>query len=212
VARLAWWRTSRVIESFAPTTGRVLGVITLVIGAVILVDIIVEWRTWPGLTTAAVVLAVSAFVWLALVRPSVVAYPDVMVIRNILSDVHVPWHLVESVAIAPVLTVVAGGRSYRSSAIAVSGSDRRALRRAQRASVEAATQRIPTSAAELVNRPTTPADLGPSQYVVTRLTMLAEKHAEDSKHVTEVQRHWRWPEFVFIAVMVALAIVAAQLR
>lgn len=45
MARLAWWRTSRVIESFAPTTGRVLGVITLVIGAVILVDIIVEWRT-----------------------------------------------------------------------------------------------------------------------------------------------------------------------
>jgi hypothetical protein len=209
---LAWWRTSSVIESFAPTTGRVLGVITLVIGAVVFVDILVEWRTWPGLTAAATVLAVATFVWLALVRPSVVAYPDVVVIRNVLSDVHVPWHLVESIAIAPVLTVVADGRSYRSSAIAVSGGDRRALRRAQRAALDAATQRVPAGAADLVNRPTTPADLGPSQYIVTRLNMLAEKHAEDSKRHARVERRWRWPELAFIAVMAALAVLAAQLR
>lgn len=212
MTRFAWWRTSKVIESFAPTAGRVLGIITLAIGALILIDIIVEWRTWPGLTAAATVLAVSAFVWLALVRPSVVAFPDAVVLRNILSDVHVPWHLVESVAVAPVLTVVADGRAYRSSAIAVSGGDRRALRRAQRASVDAATRRMPTSEPEMSNRPTTPADLGPSQYIVTRLNLLAEEHAEDSKAHTRVERRWRWPELVFIAVMAALAILAAQLR
>ena len=197
---------SKAVETFAPTAGRVLGVITLAIGALILVNIVVEWRTWQGLSAAAVVVAVGTFIWLGLVRPSAVAFEDALVLRNMLRDTRIPWHLVESASVAPVLTVIAGGQPYRSSAIAVTGADRRSMRRSRRNAAAAARSGQPANPG---NAPL--ADRAPSEYTVHRIDTLSRKYADASKGSTEVERHWRWPEFAVIAAAILVAVVTSRL-
>ncbi|MGW5365560.1 hypothetical protein [Actinopolymorpha pittospori] len=206
--------SKKVIERFAPAGGRILGVITILIGVLIVGDIIVEWRTWAGLSAAAVVVAVCALVWVGLVRPAVVAYEEALVLRNILSDVRIPWHLVESATVSPVLTLPVGGKVYRSSAVGVTGADRRAMRRSRRESVEAVMRGrspgseeegpAPKGAASLAGMP-------PSVYTTHRIETLAEKYADASRVTTEVERHWRWPEFAVVVVAILVAVLANSL-
>ncbi|MEQ4205157.1 hypothetical protein ABN028_27095 [Actinopolymorpha sp. B17G11] len=199
------------IESFAPTAGRVLGVLTLAIGALILVDIVLEWRTWDGFTAATVVIAVSAVVWLALVRPCVVAYEEALVLRNILSDTWIPWHLIESVAIAPVLQVKVAGAEHRSVAVALTGADRRSLRRrSKRDAVRIAEGGL----LEPADATGPGASVSPSDYTLQRIDGLSRKYAETTAQQTggsaKVERHWRWPEFGVIAAAILVAVVASQ--
>ncbi|WP_020578687.1 hypothetical protein [Actinopolymorpha alba] len=199
-------RSRKVIESFAPTAGRVLGVLTMAIGALILGDVVVEWRTWNGLATAGIVVAVCTLIWLSLVRPSVVAYEDELVLRNILSDVHIPWHLVRSARIAPVLAIATEDASYRSAAVSVTGADRRAMRRSQRNAVESAQVGRPQSPGE--------ADLGsrsPADYTTHRIETLAAQYAEKSKDKAQVVRTWRRVEFAIVGAAVLVTTVAALL-
>ncbi len=196
-------RTStKVIESFAPTGGRVLGIVTLAIGVLILVDIALEWRTLQGLSAAAVVVAIGTLVWLGLIRPSVVAYEDALVLRNMIRDTRIPWHLVESASVAPVLAVAAGGQVYKSSAVTVSGADRRAQRRQRKAATEAL-----RSGAPAPSRPANPADAAPSDYAVHRIESLAARYAEESRGQAQVEQRWRWVEFAVVAVAVLVAVV-----
>lgn len=198
-----------VIERFAPIGGRVLGYLTLAIGVLILVDIVVEWRTLSGLSTAGIVVAVCALVWLSLCRPAVVAFERELVLRNILSDIRIPWHLVESVQVSPVLTLPVGDRTYRSSAVGVTGADRRAMRKSRRNAVEAAMSGRPAGG-ETPGQPDASAlsGLSPANYAIRRLEMLANKYADASRGTTEVVRQWRWPEFAVVGAGVVLAVVA----
>lgn len=206
--------SKKVVERFAPAGGRILGLITIVIGILIVGDIIVEWRTWAGVSAAAVVVAVCTLVWVGLVRPAVVAYEEALVLRNILSDVRIPWHLVESATVAPVLTISVGDKVYRSSAVGVTGADRRAMRRSKRDSVESVMRGrspgsddegpAPKGAARLAGMP-------PSAYTTHRIETLAEKYAEGSRVSTEVERRWRWPEFTVVVAAILLAFLANSL-
>jgi hypothetical protein len=198
------------IESFAPTAGRVLGILTLAIGAVILLDIVLEWRTWDGFTAATIVIALSAVVWLALVRPCVVAYEEALVLRNILSDTWIPWHLIESATIAPVLDLKAAGEHHRSAAIALTGSDRRSLRRRGRRDAV----RVAEGGVLEPSDATAPgASVSPSDYTLQRIDGLSRKYAEKTANQpggpAEVERHWRWPEFGVIVGAILIAVVAS---
>ncbi|HZC25748.1 MAG TPA: hypothetical protein VE287_01920 [Actinopolymorphaceae bacterium] len=207
LTRILPGRSAKVVERFAPTAGRVLGIITMAIGALILVDVIVEWRTSTGYATVAATLAVCTFVWLGLVRPSVVAQEDVLVFHNILRDTRIPWHLVQSAEIAPVLTVVADGRAYRSSAVALTGADRRSMRRSRRDRVEA----VQRGTADPTQAATHGVDVTPADYTIRRIETMASTYAEASKAQVAVERSWRWPEFAIIAVTLLLALVLSRL-
>lgn len=209
LTRILPGHSAKVVERFAPTAGRVLGLITLAIGALILVDVVVEWRTSQGYATVAATLAVCTFVWLGLVRPSVVAQEDVLVFHNILRDTRIPWHLVESAQIAPVLTVVAAGQAYRSSAVALTGADRRSMRRSRRDRVEAV-QRGLSEPAQTQGQ-SHGADVTPADYTIRRIETMARTYAEASKEQATVERIWRWPEFAIIAVTLLLALVFSRL-
>ncbi|HEY8454128.1 MAG TPA: hypothetical protein VIL34_00890 [Actinopolymorphaceae bacterium] len=209
------------IEAFAPTGGRVLGFLTLAIGAFIIADIVIEWRTWDGFMAALIVLAVCVLVWLALIRPSVVAYEEALVLRNVLSDTWLPWHMVESVSMAPVLGVTAGGREYRSAAVAITGADRRAMRRSRREARKAA-ERAMHNAPAPMTAPTP--EIAPADYTLRRLEALAKKYGSEKPAETdsgpddgskpalrEIERRWRWPEFAVLGAVIVLAAVASQL-
>lgn len=202
----------RVVESFAPTGGRVLGIITLLIGLAVIVDIIVEWRSLEGLTAAAVVIALAALVWASMVRPSVVAYEEILVVRNFIRDVWIPWRLVQSTEVKPVLTInTTDGQAFRSVAVGATGADRRALWKAKARAMDGSsgnsapggpTAGVSTSSAG----PAAPENVSSALRAAHRIEVMAEKYAGSAPEGGQVVRTWAWPE---IAAFCVAAVIAA---
>lgn len=210
----------RIVESFAPTSGRVLGIITLVIGLAVIVDIIVEWRSLEGLTAGAVVIALGAVVWSSMVRPSVVAYEEILVLRNFIRDIWIPWRLVKNAEVKPVLTInTTDGQAFRSVALGATGADRRAMWKARARAAEA-DRGVASSAGPLGGRSTSPAGPpGPAaaphessaMRAATRVEVMAEKYADSAPEGDQIVRTWAWPEIAVFCVAVVIATLSAVL-
>lgn len=196
----------QVIESFAPLGGRILGGLTLAIALLVIIDIIAQWRTLDGLTAGGIVLALSALVWIAMIRPAVVAYEEALVIRNLIRDVRIPWALVQSAEIRPILVVNTEQGAYKSVAVAVTRADRKAMWRAK----EDAGRRRDTASA---GAPPTPAaraaehqaKTAPAMHAAHRIDVMAKKYAENS--TGDVTKTWAWPEIAVFGVGVLVALV-----
>ena len=201
----------KVVESFAPTGGRVLGAIALVIGAVMVVDVVIELRTLEGLRIAAITVAIGAVIWAGLIRPSVVAYEHTLVLKNFVRDKVIPWHLVTSTEVSPALTVYTGEDKHRSVAVVSGGPDRRALRRAARGGprtmgvgqmdVDPGTHEIPSPNPKTPTRP-------PALHTAHRIETMAKQFSEKSTDQQAVQERWAVPEIAVFVVATVIAIVA----
>lgn len=202
----------KVVESFAPMGGRVLGFIALAIGAVMVVDVAIEFRTWEGLKIAAITVAVGAVIWVGLIRPSVVAYEHNLVLRNFLRDKVIPWHLVTGTRVSPALVVETGEEQHRSVAVIAGGPDRRAIRRAARGGrglggaagqvdIDPGTHEMPSP------NPRTPAR-PPAQHAAHRVETMAEKFRDKSTDQPAVVERWATVEITVFAVAVVVAIIA----
>lgn len=197
----------RVVESFAPIGGRILGVITLVIALIVIVDIVLQWRTSDGLTAGGVVLALSALVWISMIRPAVVAYEEVLVVRNLIRDVLIPWSLVKSTEIRPILIIhTEDGGTYRSVAVAVTRADRRAMWRSKE---DAAKLRnmgggvAPTPSSRAAEHT---ARLSPAMHASHRIEVMSKKYGESAPG-GEVTKRWAWPEIAVFGVGVLAALI-----
>ncbi|GAA5148185.1 hypothetical protein GCM10023340_21720 [Nocardioides marinquilinus] len=112
-------------QVFRPTSGRVSGVLALLVGLGLAV---------LGLTTSGGVewalVAVGVFVavlaWAAMLRPVVIVEDDRLVLRNMVDTVRIPLAAIEEIAVRQVLAVRVGERRFTSAAI---GRSRRQIRR-----------------------------------------------------------------------------------
>jgi hypothetical protein len=99
------------IEHFAPTTGRITGVLGVLLAAAVLVAGVVR----PG-DVAAPVMAAAALggtlAWAALLRPRVSVSPSTLYLRNMVETIEVPLPAVEELAIRQVLAVRVGEKRY----------------------------------------------------------------------------------------------------
>lgn len=189
-----------------------LGIITLLIGLLVLVDIVIEWRSLDGLTVAAVVVALGALVWLAMIRPSVVAYEEVLVIRNILRDTWIPWRLVTGTELSPVLVVHTEDRAYRSVAVGITAADRRAMYRNRRDALrERSAMDAEAGRSQAMPGGTRPVRRSPAEHIAHRIEVMANKYADNAPERTEVERTWAWPELLVFAVATAVAVVTSLL-
>lgn len=187
------------LDSFTSTSSRVMGIIGIAIGAIVVIDVFVEWRTADGLFVAAITLLFCAVFWVGLIRPAVVAYEDGILLRNFLRDVHIPWHLVGHIDLSPILTVYRDGERHRSVALAASRRDR--------------DRRRPLRSGHW----TPPADGGGEKdkavsqgvFAVNRLRALTEEHAEktQTRGPDSVTQRWAVPELIAIAAIVVFAVV-----
>ncbi|GAB3421336.1 hypothetical protein [Flindersiella endophytica] len=196
----------QVIESFAPLGGRILGGLTLVVALLVIIDIIAQWRTLDGLTAGGIVVALSALVWIAMIRPAVVAYEEALVIRNLVRDVRIPWARVQSAEIRPILIVNTEQGAYKSVAVAVTRADRRAMWRSKEDAAKrrdaAAAGAPPTPAARVAEHQSKTA---PAMHAVHRIDVMAKKYAETSQG--DVSKTWAWPEIAVFGAGVLLALV-----
>ncbi len=116
------------VERFRPTSGYWLGWIGIVglVGAAVL-TVSTTGSVSLGVVATAVGLCWGALlVWLTMVRPAVRAEREHLLIRNILRDTEVPWHLIDDAVVRHTLRVYAGDEVHHG--LAMSRTTRQMLR------------------------------------------------------------------------------------
>ncbi|MFB9312589.1 hypothetical protein [Nocardioides plantarum] len=113
-------------ESFGATSGRVFGIIGLLVGAALVVGgLSGSPITWEVPSIGVLILVLS---WTALLRPSVSVAGGDLMLRGMVDTVSIPLGAIEQVSVRQVLSVVAGDRKYSSAAV---GRGRREMFRDQ---------------------------------------------------------------------------------
>lgn len=106
-----------VVDRFRPTSGRVSGVIGLVLAAVVLVLALSARDTGTALGVAIAAVFGGILCWATLLRPTLWATREELVVRGVLRTDHLPLAAIDKVAVAQVLAVFVDGRRYVSPAI-----------------------------------------------------------------------------------------------
>ncbi len=171
-------------ETFRSSGSLVFGAITVVALLVLAVLAAVHPDAGaPGWLSAALVLF-ALVVYVASIRPAAVLGESELVLHNMLSSVHLPWHLVGEVRVRQFLTVEAGDETYDCAAV---GRTRRQIYR------DAKTLSERESAS--------PAGLSFGRFVETKIRNRAEearrRAGEPSGGVRVIRA---WPEIAALAV------------
>ncbi len=185
-------------ERFQPNSGRLTGVIGLVLVTTAVVLVIVE-RDVDTLTwMVPAALLTGVVIWIFLFRPAVSVVGDDLVLRGAVSTTYVPLAAIEDVGVGRVLAVSAGGRRYVSGAI---GRGRREAARDDRLDASSV------------------AGLSYGGYVEQRLSGLVKdalmfahvtRHSPEQAALAEgVRRTWAWPEIAALVVTAIVLLVVA---
>jgi len=204
------------VERFHATSGTWLGWVGVV--SLLGCAVLVLWSsTSLGSVAATIGLCWGALVvWLALLRPTLRAHPDHLLLRNILRDTEVPWHLVDDVVVRHTLRVYVDDEIHHG--VAMSRSTRQMLRQgmpnAPRGLLNILGSR---SMEEHAQSPTLSGTYQSSMdypdFVEIRLMELAEKRAEASRERAAVTQRWATvvtATFVLLTLlMLAMIVIAA---
>lgn len=175
------------VERFQPTSGRVMGVIALVIAvAVVVIGIVDRNHGYPmSVVLGAVVFGI--LVWAAMIRPRVWATEEHLVMRNMLHTARIPLAAIEQVAVRQVLAVSAGEQRFVSPAI---GRSFRQTMKSNRKAEQSATESYPVFVEERISRL---AEDARAQRGVRRFS------DEQAALAAGVHRTWAWPEIAGLA-------------
>jgi hypothetical protein len=100
------------VEKFVPTSGRVVGYLSLAIIAGLLVYLALDVQTTLGLRLGTGLLFAGVLVWVTQLRPRATAYPEVLELRNSLRDATVPLVLIDTVTVRRMLNVWVGEERF----------------------------------------------------------------------------------------------------
>lgn len=204
----------RPLERF-PSSSRVVGVVTLVALAVVVVLVLLDGVNLAHWAVVAAIVLFGLGVWLTMVRPTVHVHEDHVLVRNALTDTAVPWHLVRAVEVRQVLVIQTDTETVHG--IAVGRSARQQLHKrggggAARPSPLGGGLSVPDPdrglGGESRQDPSGREVRGDyAELVAQRLDILAEKNRRRPIGLDGVDKQWRWPE----AIAVLAAIVAFAL-
>ena len=178
------------VEKFRPTSGRILGGIGLAGVAFVLGLAVLD----PGSVPAPVAWGFACFgalVWAAMLRPRVMATPETLVLRNMLSTFRIPFAAVEQIAVRQVLAVRAGDKRYVSPAVGRSWRQSIRSGRAEPATPVVATENYPTFVENRLHQ------LAEDARARAGVSMLSD---EQLALAAGVRRDWSWPVVALVAV------------
>jgi hypothetical protein len=175
------------VEKFPPTSGRVLGVVAVLLSATLLVYALVDGEGGFGVEVAWGAAFIGLMSYAALLRPAVRVESESLVLRNMLDTNVVPLAAIGEVAVRQVLAVRTEEKRYVSPAIGTSFL--RTIR-----------PRTGTSTA----------GLSYPEYVRDRILHLADgaRRRKGDAEPPPVRREWAWPEIAGL-VVTALGLVVA---
>ena len=172
---------------FGATSGRVTGVLGLVVGVVVVLVGISE-EAVPG---ALIGLLICLLSWLVLLRPRVGTRDDDLLMRGIVSTVVVPLASIETITIRQVFAVWAGGHRYVSPAV---GHTLREINRQRRGAGQV--EDIPVEQSRYAD------------HVHELITERSREARRDGAPMGPVRREWAWPEIGVLAVLLVAFVVA----
>lgn len=172
---------------FDATSGRVTGILGLVVGVVVVLVGISQ----DSAAGAFIGLLVCLLTWLVLLRPRVGTRGDELLLRGIVSTIVVPLASIESISIRQVLAVWAGGRRYVSPAV---GHTLREINRQRRAGGQV--EEIPVEQSKYAD------------HVYALIFERSREARRDGAAMGPVRREWAWLEIAGLTVLVLAFVVA----
>ncbi|MGW7684333.1 PH domain-containing protein [Kribbella sp. NPDC054772] len=183
--------TSPEREQYLSASNRITGTIVLVIGALGLLDIILEWRTATGLLVASIIGIFMLLAYVGLMRPSVTLSPENILLRNHLRDRQIPWSKVTGVDVTDILRVHTEGNRFRAPGVQLVMRDLRKQRVGGR-----------KLAAD--------SSISKADVVVNRIESMQEQYSAQADG--EVVTEWARPELIVLGVLAVVAVVSAIVR
>ena len=178
-------------EQYLSASNRITGTIVLVIGALGLVDVILEWRTATGVLVGSIIAIFMVLAYVGLMRPSVTLSPENLLLRNHLRDHQIPWSKVTGADVADILRVHTDTNRFRAPGVVLVMRDLRKQR------VGGRKLRADSS-------------ISKADIVVSRIESHMEQFSATSDG--EVVTAWARPELIVLGVLAIIAVVSAILR
>ena len=100
------------VERFKPTGGMLIGYLSLAAALILFVIVPISEPNLTGVRIVGVIALVSLVVWMALLRPRATAYPKTLVLRNMVSDTHLPLAGIDAVLVRTTLNVWVDDERY----------------------------------------------------------------------------------------------------
>jgi hypothetical protein len=191
-----------VVERFAPTSGRISGVVGLITAGVVLILAVLGWDAGTPLGVAIVALLGALLVWAAMLRPALWTTTSELVMRGMFGTHWIPLAAIDTVIVTQVLAVKVGDRRFVSPVIGYT------VRQTMKSKVRDA--QSPSSSA--------PAPTQEHQaFVEARIAYVAQdardrlgirKGSPEQQALAAGVRHtWAWPELAAAAVLVLAFVV-----
>jgi len=188
-----------VVEDFAPSNGRITGVLGLGICVAVVVLGMAEYdRGFPAAGVWAALFG-AVLIWAAMLRPRVRVTGSELRLRNMLDTITVPLAAIEQIVVREVLSVRAGERRYVCPAV---GKSWRQAMKQNRARKPGADVPYPDLVEERLQQ------LAEDARTKEGITLMSDEQLELAKGV---RREWAWPEIVllgFTAVGFVVALLA----
>jgi hypothetical protein len=188
-----------VVERFAPTSGRVSGIVGLITAGVVLILAVLDWDAGTPLGVGILSLLGALLVWSALLRPALWVTSRQLVMRGMFSTTRVPLAAIDTVVVTQVLAVKVGESRYLSPVIGYT------VRQTMKAKVGRASSGDASAAHDHQG------------FVEARIAHLARDSRdrlgirkgspEQQALAADVRRTWAWPELVAGAVVVLAFLV-----
>jgi hypothetical protein len=178
-------------EQYLSASNRITGSIVLVIGALGLVDILLEWRTATGILVGSIIAMFMVLAYVGLIRPSVTLSPENLLLRNHLRDHQIPWSQVTGADITDILRVHTDERRFRAPGVQLVMRDLRKQRVGGRK----------LSAESSISK---------ADFVVNRIESHQEQYAAKSEG--DVVTQWARIELGVFAALAVIAVIAAIVR
>jgi len=102
----------RPLERFKPTNGLFIGWAGLAVAAFAIGYTAIYVHDVIGLRIGLGALFAAVVIWVSQLRPRATAYPGVLHLQGSLHDTHVPYALIDEVAMGQTLTIWSGGQRF----------------------------------------------------------------------------------------------------
>lgn len=205
----------RPVERFHPTSGRVVGSLSIAVIIGLLVYLALNEHTVNGLRLAAGLVLFGVLIWVTQLRPRATLYPRSLHLQNSVRDASVPLEVVDGVSVGRMLSVWVGEKRYVCTGIGTP------LRKMMRLRSRGPSSLLGWDRLEAYTEQATPprpdqSAMTYSEFVETRIVEQVEDvHRRTSDRPDdvepEVRETWAWPEIVALSVSAAAFLVTLLL-
>ena len=213
-------------QRFRPNNGRIIGFLGLLLCATVAVVLVATESPRVAVPGVLGCVFVAGLVWMAVLRPSVVASGSELRLRTMFAAIHIPLASIDTVLVRRYLLVRSGGKRYICPAI--SRPLRKTIRAEMKWSGQSALQpglsldRLGEATGEsLQTQVKNEQDLVYADFVEQRIAALAandrarrgiaERSEEEYELGSQVVSRTAWPELAGLAVLLVATVVTALL-